>query len=357
MKNIGLKEISGYATERTVWRLIHDLASTGTSSLWKPTNEEPVDAWTIGAKAFYALMGVEVFESNGRAAQTASTPVPRISASHCSPQLGLLIHRCLAFSANERPSLQELAQESQKVLDTPTTPSRRLSTSSGVAYRTSLVKFWPEEFCLALIMLFLMFIPLRASAQVPQPVPDEMTAIIKRCIDLRQPSNATNVERDFTYDTKWTLMDELDIDRNGECTERDKVFTLGVNRIGYRIAKLNSGVSNAGGRFRNGQDPRYKYSFIEVTAKRGATLGYDITGREGEQVFAVMPGVDAVSFTAKMTLNGKSVGQAKLQDGVMYIFINEAIRTTDILHLAITNSSGQNMSFVIVNYNSRTNPR
>ena len=58
---------------------------------------------------------------------------------------------------------------------------------------------------------------------------------------------------------------------------------FGINDMGYRIAKRQNGVTNMGGRFRNGQDERYKFSFIEITVKKNMSVSYEITGRQGLQ--------------------------------------------------------------------------
>lgn len=341
MEKIELKHIAGYATERTVWKLIEDMI----------TNNPKCDAWDIGSMAFYAIMGVEVLEGKGRATQTATTPIPRINVSHCSPKLSTLIHQCLAFEPEERPTIEMLRREAEQALSIKPVAPSRLSTHTGKSYKRSLVSFWPEEF-VVLLFLFLMS-PLLSIAQNAMSVPQEMTEIVNRCVCLRSEKNYDNVIRAFSNDGQWTLMDELAIDYNGECTESDEVISLGLNRLACRIVRQHSGISNAGGRFRNGQDSRFKYSFIEVKSKKGASLNYDIIGREGRQIFAVLPSVADAKFDVVMTLNKKPVGNVEWKGGVAYVLINDTIKKSDLLHLTIVNKTGKNMSFVIVNYNSR----
>ena len=130
--------------------------------------------------------------------------------------------------------------------------------------------------------------------------------------------------------------------------------TFGLNEMGFRLAKSHSGVTNARSRFRNGQDPRYNYSFIEVTAKKGCAVSYDITRRQGRQVFVVVPYSPNANFRLTMSRNGKSVGRIeKDSNGAAYLFIDEAVEKDDTLHLTIQNNSGRNQAFVIINYNSR----
>ncbi len=336
INNIELKDVAGYLTEKSIWQIIKDMAASNSESIWD-----------IGATAFYALMGVEVIAGKD------SGPVPRISTSHCSQQLSDLIYRCLASDASQRPSPKELISAADHALDVKTEPSKRLATATGKSYKTSIVKFWPEEMCSIIIILLMLILPLGTSAQNKPQLTQEMETLVKRCCDLRNAKNTTRIERAFYDDRQWTLMDELAIDSNGECTIHNKVSTLGLNEMGYRIAKYNRGISNTGGRFRNGQDPRYNYSFIEVTAKKGATLKYNITGREGKQVFAVIPYKQGSAFGISLTRKGLSIGKSYDADGVKYIAVDENIKTSDILTLRIVNTSGGNLSFVIINYNSR----
>lgn len=311
------------------------------------------DVWTIGATAFHALMGVEVFAGSGIGAQNRETPVPSIGEAHCSRQLGILIHRCLAYCADERPSPQELIAAATEALQSNPLPPKRLHTATGKSYKTSILKYWPETMVPLIILLLILANPLCAFAQNQPPVTNELSLLVSRICQLRNPQNAARIERALYGDRQWTLMDELEVDSLGECTIHDKVNTWGINQMGYQIARYSRGVSNTGGRFKNGQDPRYNYSFIEVTAKKNATLNYKITGREGNQMFAVVPYNPQASFAVSIVLNGSPVGDIYEVDGVKYIAINQNIKPRDILSLRIVNSSGTNLSFVIVNYNSR----
>ena len=389
MNKITLKDIAGYATERAVWQMMSQLAAGTQVPLGEVTPErveirgdrfhiaderpsttaympfaapeaighqgvanEQATVWSIGAMAFYMLMGVGVFEGDGGAGQQALTPVPRVGSTHCGSALGNLIHRCLAFQPTERPTVAELRQCAESHLAEKPLAPRRLTAPSGRAYKAPLMAFWPEEIFMTIALLLALALPSGLSAQ-NDARPQELTAIVERCIMLRDTANATAVSRQFSYDSKWTLMDELAIDHNAECTVRDKVTTLGLNSMGYRIAKLHGGVNNTGGRFRNGQDKRYNYSFIEVTARRGATLHYDITGREGRQMFAVVPISSDAPFTAELSVNGNRYTGTAAADGVVYITVDNGVRKQDVLKLSIENKAQGNMSYVIVNYNSR----
>ena len=388
MNTITLHDIAGYATEKTTWRLILQLVelaqncdlcrlnpknvivdgdsfsidTTAVSKGGQPfaAPEYQLDScsptanvWTIGALAFYALMGVVLFEEKGGRAQTETTYIPRIPQSHCSRQLSEYIYRCLSFHTGQRPTIDILRQESERALSSEDKPPRCTVNPSGKVYRTSLVKFWPEAMYTIVLLLFLIGSS-TAFGQNKGTVPQELAAIVGRCVQLRTPSNAEKVARAFAYDHEWTLMDELPIDRNGECTVNNKVATFGINDMCYRLVIAHDGVANASGRFRNGQDRRFKYSFIEVTAKKGFTIGYDITCREGSQIFVIVPFVPTAAFDVSMKHCGKAVGTMERADnGCVYVYIDEHVKPGDMLHLSIKNRSHTNMAFVVINYNSR----
>lgn len=181
-------------------------------------------------------------------------------------------------------------------------------------------------------------------------IPNEMASLVLRCIDLRSSQNTGKVSKAMDRDLNWTMMDELALDKNGECTTKDAVDVFGLNDIGFSILKRHGGVTNSGGRFRDGRDPRYKYSFIEITVKQGKTVNYNISGREGAQMFAIIPFEKDARYEASIP-NGDSF----LDNGVCYIQLRHGIKKNDAFKLTITNKSGKNMAFAIINYNSRNN--
>ena len=388
MDAITIHDIAGYTTEQSVWKLIGCLAeasktadlcslhpkditldgdsfqvaatphSGDTLPFEAPEHalgrgSEAANVWAIGAIAFYTLMGVGLFEEKGGRVQTEETNIPRIGQTHGSRQLGDTIYRCLSYHPGQRISLDDLQAEANRALSSPPPPPKRVMHPSGGTYKNSPVKFWPEEMC-GLLLLLLFMIPGLVVGQERTKVPDELAAIVRRCILLRSHANSDKVAREFAYDHAWTLMDELPVDKSGECTLKNRVDTFGLNDMGFRLAKSHAGVTNARSRFRNGQDPRYNYSFIEVTAKKGCAVSYDITRRQGRQVFVVVPYSPKADFSLTMSRNGKPVGRMeKDNDGTIYLFINEKVEKDDTLRLTIQNSSGRNQAFVIINYNSR----
>ena len=392
MEKITLNDIAGLATEKAAWRLLHSLTEgwktgrladatpggivvTGEGFEFTPVNastqeikayqapdataqsgvnsSESAEVWTLGLMAFYALMGTDIFEHQGGKAQSSDTLIPRIGKAHCCQQLSDLIYSCLQYDPAKRPTMSQIHAASTQALQQPSHLAPRLTDATGKAYQSSLVNFWPEEMVLMAVLLLLLLLPSRALAQTQPAIPAEMRTLVERCISLRQPANVSRVTRELQRDNQWTLMDEIAIDRQGECTINDPVKMFGLNDLGYRIFKKHSGVVNQGGRFRDGRDPRYNFSFIEVPVKRQSSVTYDISGREGPQLLAIVPHDDGARFTATVTRDGKSCGTAVMTDGVCYLTIADKLRTGDHFKLTIKNQSGQNMSFVIINYNSR----
>lgn len=392
-----LQQIAGYTTPRTVWTLIANLTEG-----WKPgslANITPTDiaisddhftvsavradlqstrkgkpgafsapeafakdtpsgaagkadVWTLGALAFYAIMGMHVFEGKGGLTQTAATVVPRIGSQHCPQELSQLVHKCLSFDPASRPGMDSLNKAARTALAEKPLPPKRLATATGSSYKTELVKFWPEEMVTAIILFFMMLLPSTVRAQATPD--DEMTALVAHAIDLRQPQNEAKVRRALSLDYQWTMMDEIDIDREGECTTQDEVASFGMNALGFRISKYHGGVVNAGGRFNNGQDARYNYSFIEITVKQGHSVSYDIFGREGHQLFAIVPYEAGASFQVSATKGGSQFGTAQsAADGVQYLSLSQPVVRDDHFTLTIRNNSGKNQSFVIINHNTR----
>ena len=393
-RTITLSDIAGYVTERTVWQMMLDLSGVCdsgklnnivsqaviiTDSNFQLQNTEVSDntrcraflapesfsngtnkskasgIWTLGALAFYAITGMYVFEGKGGETQTKDTEIPRLSSAHASRELSELIRRCLSYSPQERPTKEEIGEKAQSALAQQVQPRKRLSSQSGKSYGSSLIKFWPEEMIPAILVFIFLFLGTGVFAQSTQgfdktAIPNEMASLVMRCIDLRSSQNAGKVSKAMDRDMNWTMMDELPLDKNGECTTKDVVDVFGLNDMGFSILKRHGGVTNAGGRFRDGRDPRYKYSFIEITVKQGKTVNYPIIGREGEQIFAIVPYEKDAKFMASIPH-----GELFEDNGICYIRLKQGIKKNDAFKLSIKNESGKNMAFALINYNSRNN--
>ena len=393
-KDIRLSHIAGYVTEKAVWQLLQSLSiycrngelcgvtasdivvsgsvfsidkhnvpsdkaagSFSAPELFQDTTNakaEPSCVWTLGALAFYAITGIDVFEGKGGATQTQTTNVPRIGSAYASEQLSALIRQCLSYSPSDRPSSEDIVRVSKEAIEKPASPRKRLVSNNGRSYITSIVKFWPEEMVPMLIICMLFLSSLSVSAQNgifdKTAIPNEMVNLVMRCIDLRSPANVEKVRKAMSRDMNWTMMDELPVDKKGECTIKQPVDMFGLNDMGFGILKLHGGVTNSGGRFRDGRDPRYKYSFIEVTVRKDASVNYVIDGREGLQMFAVVPFDKGAKFVASIPSSSSFI-----DNGVCYIRRKQPVKKADKFNWSIKNESGKNAAFVIINYNSRKN--
>ena len=396
-KEIKLNEIAGYATERVAWQMLLSLsddaermvsgispqtitvaddgfsikdtklsgkegrafAAPETFCDSTESQLEESGIWTLGALAFYLITGMEVFEGKGGETQMEQTQIPRISSSYASGELSSLIRHCLSYSPQDRPTKEEVKHQAQAALAKPVAPRKKLVALSGKSYASSLIKFWPEEMAMVALVCLLNLLPLSVKAQQRQTfdksaIPNEMASLVLRCIDLRSSQNVAKVSKAMDRDMSWTMMDELPLDRLGECTTKDAVDMFGLNDMGFSILKRHGGVTNAGGRFRDGRDPRYKFSFIEITVKQGKTVNYSITGREGEQIFAVVPYEQGTNFNVSIEKGGIRT-EGTVIDGVCYVQLKQGIKKTDTFTLTIKNASGKNLAFALINYNSSNN--
>lgn len=395
---ITLNEIAGYATERTVWQMMLNLSDICGITNTKPitpdniiieectfivskdksssadiikafsapenasqeslSTTESSNVWSLGALSYYAITGMHIFEGRGGETQTETTQIPKIGSAHASRELSDIIRQCLIYSPNKRPTMKDIHQLAEEKLKKKISPIKKIVDNSGKSYPKSLIRFWPEEIMSVIILFILFLVPVELSSQTSSQfnkssMPEEMAKLVLHCIDLRSSQNVGKVSKALDRDMNWTMMDELTVDKSGECTTKDKVDIFGLNDVGFSLLKRHGGVTNTGGRFRDGRDPRYKYSFIEITVKQNAKVNYVISGREGEQLFAIVPFDKNADFaTFIKTKDGKIIKGEKI-DGVCYLRLKEKIKKNDSFTLTLTNKLGKNMAFALINYNSR----
>lgn len=154
----------------------------------------------------------------------------------------------------------------------------------------------------------------------------------------------------LAVDKLWTPMDELTIDRNVECRASDRV-------PGFR---LNSALTNAENQERyqtttgnhlNGADIRYNYSLFEKTLKAGKTAEFSLPQRWGEQVIIIIPFNAQSKLSAKASPGDKNFTVVPVGNGSLKLTGN--VVKGQPLRLSVTNDSEENISYVILNYNSR----
>lgn len=154
----------------------------------------------------------------------------------------------------------------------------------------------------------------------------------------------------LSSDAKWTPMDELIYNSEAECKASDRVKGF----------KLNSILSNAENAKRlqtttashlNGADSRFNYSLIEKTIKAGKSATYILPQRWGKQVILVIPFTfKSPGLKAKATSAGKDMEIHPFSSGVR---IEGNAKKGSPLKLTISNLGSDNISYVIINYNSR----
>lgn len=151
-------------------------------------------------------------------------------------------------------------------------------------------------------------------------------------------------------DKLWTPMDELSIDRNVECRASERVPGFRLNSV-LTNAENKERYQTTTGNHLNGADIRYNYSLFEKTLKSGKTASFSLPGRWGEQVIMIVP------FNAQSKISAKATGGNK--DFIVAPSGNGSLKLTgpvvkgQPLNLTVTNDSGENISYVIINYNSR----
>lgn len=151
-------------------------------------------------------------------------------------------------------------------------------------------------------------------------------------------------------DKLWTPMDELGIDRNVECRASERV-------PGFR---LNSALTNAESKERyqtttgnhlNGADIRYNYSLFEKTLETDKTATFSLPQRWGEQVIIIIPFNPQSKIEASANGGKNNFILMPLNNGGIKLTGN--VDKGKSLNLTVTNKSGENISYVILNYNSR----
>ncbi len=154
----------------------------------------------------------------------------------------------------------------------------------------------------------------------------------------------------LSTDKLWTPMDELGIDRSVECRASERV-------PGFR---LNSALTNAESKERyqtstgnhlNGADIRYNYSLFEKTLKANKSATFSLPQRWGEQVVIIIPFNPQSKIEA--TANGGDNNFIATSSGNGSLKLTGSVVKGNPLNLTVTNKSGENISYVILNYNSR----
>ena len=151
----------------------------------------------------------------------------------------------------------------------------------------------------------------------------------------------------------WTPMNELGNLQNTECTPADKVKRFKLNRL-LTKAEGNRKYVVSHGDFLNGEDKNYNYSLYERAVRKNATAHFKIKGREGKQIFVIVPfeGIKS-ELSIVITCNDVPFDILNRTDGLIVLTSMEAVQIDDFIEIEITNHGPIDESYVILNHNSR----
>lgn len=373
--NISAKHIAGSVTELTLWRFVKDIATqlsgihagneahggvalsnitvSGKDFLLaegKGKGSPSSDIWDLGASIYELVTGTTPFGGKGKDGQSELSPLPSFSEGKASKSLSMLTKRCLEYKAADRISAKEIVGIAEKEL---IMTEQYVSNNENLKYRKpqnrqirmKTYNFWPEVMAGIAIMIMLLM-PQTVSAQYNA----EMEKLIRLTTMMRDQKKRTQVMSELKADTKWTLMDELQVDAN-ECTYKDKVNMFGINDIAAEIAQREKGTVNVGGRFKHSGDGKHNYSFIELTAKVGTSILYQVDKHKGTQQVAIVPFDKNQAYSAVFILaTGKEISAHSTKEGISYFTVPLGGNSTSY-SFEITNKGAKNASFAVITYN------
>lgn len=154
----------------------------------------------------------------------------------------------------------------------------------------------------------------------------------------------------LAVDKLWTPMDELGIDTKVECRVSDRVPGFSLNSA-LTNAESKERYQTSTGNHLNGADLRYNYSLFEKTLKAGKTASFSLPERWGEQVIIIIPFNTNAKISPSASVGDKDFTATPSGDGSWRL--TGSVAKGEMLNLKIANQSGENISYVIINYNSR----
>lgn len=149
-------------------------------------------------------------------------------------------------------------------------------------------------------------------------------------------------------DNQWTPMDELGIDKEAECRASERPPGFRLNAV-LTNAENKERYQTTTGNHLNGADSRYSYSLFEKTLKAGKSVSYRLPERWGEQTFIVIPYSGKISTS--ISSGGKPFSSTPLSGGAVRL-TGSAVKGSPI-EISVRNDGQENVSYVIINYNSR----
>lgn len=159
-----------------------------------------------------------------------------------------------------------------------------------------------------------------------------------------------NAITSLAADKLWTPMDELSIDRSVECRASDRVPGFRLNSV-LTNAENKQRYQTSTGNHLNGADSRYNYSLFEKTLKAGKSASFSLPGRWGQQVVVIIPFNPHAKISASASGGDKEFSVTSAGNGSLKL-TGSVVKGTP-MNLRISNASAENISYVIINYNSR----
>ena len=325
---------------------------------------EASSVWSLAASIFYVVMGRQVMNDKGGAAQHESSKLPFMRSSW--PLLSETVQRCLSFHPEQRPTLTEIHELAsqrynlciESIKKGPKFQEKKSGNDQNESQTMRNLAFWPETMKKALLALIFVFSAAIVSAQ--QAIDQETLHLIDIVSSIRkaEPQQReqawNNASQALSTDKSWTIMDEIQPHKS-ECRLTDRsVQWFAINRI--LTSKMGYEANQVRGDFNNGENPDFNYSLIERSIKAGETASYDLKSREGEQAFVLVPFDTQTKLEAEVTRGGTTLAKGtKKADGNVYIVIgkDKNVKASDVLNLVVTNKSDKSCAYVLINHNVR----
>lgn len=161
------------------------------------------------------------------------------------------------------------------------------------------------------------------------------------------PYNKVVLSWSASGNPKITLMDEIKRDKNKEF-RGEGANKFKMNQIVTHVYKRQNPEMVSKGDYFNSTEKDIFYSAIEKNVKKKSTVTYTLTGHIGDQEFVFVSYNQNSSFSAKV--NGIPAKPVKGKKGVLVVTLPD-VKKNSTIDFSITNNSGNNESFVILNHN------
>lgn len=200
----------------------------------------------------------------------------------------------------------------------------------------------------SIITLFILLGALSVSAQDAEL--NKLTDIVKSLQSGGEKAYKAAVEK-LATDKNWTPMDEIGFDRNIECKASERVPGFKLNSV-LTNAENKERYQTTTGNHINGADSRFNYSLFEKTLRPGKTAVFSLPERWGQQTIIILPYQgEKAKITAEASSGTNTFTVSPIGNGAIKLTGN-AIKGQP-LSLKVSNGSEGNISYVILNHNSR----